>query len=126
MKIRLESFVRPRAYGRAIRDGAFTRRRSGQAVLDDALRARAFIGPPCLYVIWALEAESDVFEAQLSLGSQSIQGGDEAASSLLPDGEVEAVAEPVRRGGGEADVVCLSGRPLPDAEQARCAPVATG
>jgi hypothetical protein len=84
------------------------------------------LGRPACMSFWALEAEFDVFEAQLSLGSQSIQGGDEAASSLLPDGEVEAVAEPVRRGGGEADVVCLSGRPLPDAEQARCAPVATG
>jgi len=38
------------------------------------------------------------------------------APPLLPDGEVEAVAESVRRRG---QVVCPPGRPLLDAEQAR-------
>lgn len=40
---------------------------------------------------------------------------------FLPDGEIEAVAEPVRRGGGDAEVVCPAGRPLPASAQGRCA-----
>jgi gamma-glutamyltranspeptidase/glutathione hydrolase len=42
---------------------------------------------------------------------------------LLPNGELEAAAEPVRRGGGAAAVVCPAGRPLPASERAVCAPV---
>src|SRR5918996_1238035 len=38
--------VRPRAYGRVIRDGGLLGERSRQAVLDDGLRARAFRWPP--------------------------------------------------------------------------------
>jgi gamma-glutamyltranspeptidase / glutathione hydrolase len=32
---------------------------------------------------------------------------------LLGDGELEAAAEPVRRGGGDAEVLCPAGRPVP-------------
>jgi gamma-glutamyltranspeptidase/glutathione hydrolase len=43
---------------------------------------------------------------------------------LLPDGELEAAAEPVRRGGGAAAVVCPAGQhPLPQSEHGLCAPV---
>jgi len=38
--------VRPRAYGRVIRDRGLLGERSRQAVLDDGLRARAFRWPP--------------------------------------------------------------------------------
>ena len=44
---------------------------------------------------------------------------------LLPDGELEAAAEPVRRGGGAAAVVCPAGRPLPESARALCAPVSS-
>jgi gamma-glutamyltranspeptidase/glutathione hydrolase len=39
---------------------------------------------------------------------------------FLPDGTLEAVAEPVRRGGGHAAVVCPAGVPVPAAERDRC------
>jgi len=45
---------------------------------------------------------------------------------LLPDGELEAAAEPVRRGGGDAEVVCPSGHPLPASDHALCAPTPAG
>jgi gamma-glutamyltranspeptidase/glutathione hydrolase len=45
---------------------------------------------------------------------------------FLPNGTLEAAAEPVRRGGGDAEVVCAADRPLPASEHARCAPVAGG
>jgi hypothetical protein len=45
---------------------------------------------------------------------------------FLPNGELEAAAEPVRRGGGDAEVVCASGRQLPASDHARCAPTPTG
>jgi gamma-glutamyltranspeptidase / glutathione hydrolase len=42
---------------------------------------------------------------------------------LLADGSYEVAAEPVRRGGGDAEVVCPAGRPAPADERALCAPV---
>jgi gamma-glutamyltranspeptidase/glutathione hydrolase len=43
---------------------------------------------------------------------------------LLPNGELEAAAEPVRRGGGAAAVVCPAGQhPLPQSEHGLCARV---
>jgi gamma-glutamyltranspeptidase/glutathione hydrolase len=43
---------------------------------------------------------------------------------VLPDGELQAVAEPTRRGGGAAAVVCLAAdHPLPASPQAVCARV---
>lgn len=43
---------------------------------------------------------------------------------VLPDGELQAAAEPIRRGGGAAAVVCPAAEhPLPASPQAVCAPV---
>jgi gamma-glutamyltranspeptidase/glutathione hydrolase len=43
---------------------------------------------------------------------------------VLPDGELEAAAEPARRGGGAAAVVCpAGGHPLPASPNAHCAAV---
>jgi gamma-glutamyltranspeptidase/glutathione hydrolase len=39
---------------------------------------------------------------------------------LLPDGQLQAAAEPVRRGGGAAAVVCPGGHPAPTSANARC------
>ena len=39
---------------------------------------------------------------------------------LLPDGQLQAAAEPVRRGGGAAAVVCPGGHPAPASPNARC------
>jgi gamma-glutamyltranspeptidase/glutathione hydrolase len=40
---------------------------------------------------------------------------------FLPDGELQAAAEPVRRGGGSAQVVCPAGKPIPRARAEICA-----
>jgi gamma-glutamyltranspeptidase/glutathione hydrolase len=45
---------------------------------------------------------------------------------FLPDGAIEAAAEPTRRGGGDAEVVCPSGRPVPSSDHAACAPTPAG
>jgi gamma-glutamyltranspeptidase/glutathione hydrolase len=45
---------------------------------------------------------------------------------FLPDGELEAAAEPLRRGGGDAEVVCPSGRPLPASAKGLCAATTAG
>jgi gamma-glutamyltranspeptidase/glutathione hydrolase len=46
---------------------------------------------------------------------------------VLPDGALQAAAEPVRRGGGAAAVVCpAADHPLPASPGAVCAPVPTG
>jgi gamma-glutamyltranspeptidase / glutathione hydrolase len=42
---------------------------------------------------------------------------------LLPDGELQAAAEPTRRGGGAAAVVCPAGHPAPASPEAVCSPV---
>jgi gamma-glutamyltranspeptidase/glutathione hydrolase len=42
---------------------------------------------------------------------------------LLPDGSYQVAAEPVRRGGGDAEVVCPATRPVPASEHALCTPV---
>ncbi len=44
----------------------------------------------------------------------------------LPDGQFQAAAEPVRRGGGDAEVLCPADRPLPATAQSACMPLATG
>jgi gamma-glutamyltranspeptidase / glutathione hydrolase len=59
-----------------------------------------------------------------STGSTEI--GAVTGVEFLPDGRLQAAAEPVRRGGGDAEVVCPAGRPLPAPEQALCAPLPTG
>ena len=48
------------------------------------------------------------------------------AVEFLRGGELQAAAEPVRRGGGDAEVVCRSGVPQPASDHARCAPVPAG
>lgn len=46
---------------------------------------------------------------------------------VLPDGELQAAAEPTRRGGGAAAVACpAADHPLPAAPQAVCSPVPAG
>jgi gamma-glutamyltranspeptidase / glutathione hydrolase len=40
---------------------------------------------------------------------------------LLPGGALQAAAEPVRRGGGDAEVVCPAGKPVPRARAELCA-----
>jgi gamma-glutamyltranspeptidase / glutathione hydrolase len=46
---------------------------------------------------------------------------------VLPNGELQAAAEPTRRGGGAAAVVCpAAGHPAPESPNALCAPVPTG
>jgi gamma-glutamyltranspeptidase / glutathione hydrolase len=46
---------------------------------------------------------------------------------VLPNGELQAAAEPTRRGGGAAAVVCPdAGHPVPASPQALCAPVPAG
>jgi hypothetical protein len=45
---------------------------------------------------------------------------------FLRGGELQAAAEPVRRGGGDAEVVCRSGTGQPSSDHARCAPVPAG
>jgi gamma-glutamyltranspeptidase/glutathione hydrolase len=46
---------------------------------------------------------------------------------VLPDGELQAAAEPTRRGGGAAAVVCpAAGEPLPSSPHAVCARVPAG
>lgn len=45
---------------------------------------------------------------------------------FLSSGDLEAAAERVRRGGGDAPVVCPSGRPLPASDHALCAPTPPG
>ena len=46
---------------------------------------------------------------------------------VLPDGRLQAAAEPTRRGGGSAAVVCpAADHPLPASPQAQCAPVPAG
>jgi gamma-glutamyltranspeptidase / glutathione hydrolase len=42
---------------------------------------------------------------------------------LLPDGKLQAAAEPVRRGGGAAATVCPAGHPPPASPAALCAPL---
>jgi gamma-glutamyltranspeptidase/glutathione hydrolase len=45
---------------------------------------------------------------------------------FLPGGELQAAAEPIRRGGGDAEVVCPSGVRQPASEHVRCAAVPAG
>jgi len=45
---------------------------------------------------------------------------------VLPNGTLQAAAEPVRRGGGAAAVVCPADHPLPASPRAVCAPVPAG
>ncbi|MFL5928784.1 MAG: gamma-glutamyltransferase [Gaiellaceae bacterium] len=46
---------------------------------------------------------------------------------VLPNGRLQAAAEPVRRGGGAAAVVCpAAAHPLPRSQHAKCAPVPVG
>jgi gamma-glutamyltranspeptidase/glutathione hydrolase len=63
-------------------------------------------------------------ETIASTGSSEI--GAVTGVEFLSNGDLEAAAEPVRRGGGDAEVVCLSGQPLPASDHALCAPTPTG
>jgi len=73
---------------------------------------------------YGAELMSSFGQTIASTGSTEI--GAVTGVEFLPDGELEAVAEPVRRGGGDAEVVCPSGRPLPASDHALCAPVPAG
>ena len=70
-------------------------------------------------------------ELRTRFGQQSFTStaeiGAAAGIEVLPNGELEAAAEPVRRGGGAAAVVCPAAEhPLPSPERAVCAPVPGG
>ena len=56
----------------------------------------------------------------------STQIGAVTGVEFLPDGQFEAAAEPVRRGGGDAEVLCPAGRPLPATAQSVCSPLPAG
>jgi gamma-glutamyltranspeptidase/glutathione hydrolase len=58
-----------------------------------------------------------------TFGAPMSEIGAATGIEVLPDGELQAAAEPVRRGGGAAAVVCPAGRGQPQSPQARCAPV---
>jgi gamma-glutamyltranspeptidase / glutathione hydrolase len=73
---------------------------------------------------YGAELASRFEQSIASTGSTPI--GAVTAVELLSDGDLEAAAEPVRRGGGDAEVVCPSGRPSPSSEQALCAPTPAG
>jgi gamma-glutamyltranspeptidase/glutathione hydrolase len=67
-------------------------------------------------------------ELQTRFGQQPFASTAEIGAAtgieVLPNGELEAAAEPVRRGGGAAAVVCpATAHPLPSSERALCAPV---
>src|SRR5438094_43351 len=64
--------------------------------------------------------------AQTIASTGSTQIGAVTGVEFLSNGDLEAVAEPVRRGGGDAEVVCPSGRPLPTSDHAVCAPTPAG
>src|SRR5206468_1839802 len=57
-------------------------------------------------------------------GGRPLLGVGTPGSEILPSGELQAAAEPSRRGGGAAAVVCpAAGHPLPSSPQALCAPL---
>jgi gamma-glutamyltranspeptidase/glutathione hydrolase len=55
--------------------------------------------------------------------SSTAEIGAATGVELLPNGQLEAAAEPVRRGGGDAEVVCPAGHPVAGAAPGLCAPV---
>jgi gamma-glutamyltranspeptidase/glutathione hydrolase len=60
-------------------------------------------------------------------GAPTTEIGAATGVEVLPNGELQAAAEPVRRGGGAAAVVCpATGHPLPASPNALCAPVPGG
>jgi len=60
-------------------------------------------------------------------GAPTAEIGAATGIEVLPNGELQAAAEPTRRGGGAAAVVCpAAGHPLPASPNARCAPVPGG
>jgi gamma-glutamyltranspeptidase/glutathione hydrolase len=60
-------------------------------------------------------------------GAPTAEIGSATGIEVLPNGELQAAAEPTRRGGGAAAVVCpAAGHPLPASPNARCAPVPGG
>jgi len=73
---------------------------------------------------YAAELSSRFGQTIASTGSTQI--GAVTGVEFLPDGELEAAAEPVRRGGGDAEVLCPSGHPLPASDHAACALVPAG
>ena len=58
-----------------------------------------------------------------TFGTPTAEIGAATGIEILPDGELEAAAEPDRRGGGAAAVVCPAGRGQPQSPNALCAPV---
>jgi gamma-glutamyltranspeptidase / glutathione hydrolase len=58
-----------------------------------------------------------------TFGSPMIEIGAATGIEILPDGGLEAVAEPVRRGGGSAAVVCPAAGHAPQSANAHCAPL---
>ena len=61
-----------------------------------------------------------------TFGTPMSEIGAATGIEIFPDGELQAAAEPVRRGGGAAAVVCPAGRGQPQSPSAACAPVPAG
>jgi gamma-glutamyltranspeptidase/glutathione hydrolase len=79
---------------------------------------------PLFVTQYGAELTSRFGQTIASTGSSEI--GAVTGVEFLPNGDLEAAAEPVRRGGGDAEVVCPSGQPLPASAHALCAPTPTG
>jgi gamma-glutamyltranspeptidase / glutathione hydrolase len=61
-----------------------------------------------------------------TFGAPMSEIGAATGIEILPNGELEAAAEPIRRGGGAAAVVCPAGQGQPQSPNAACAPVPAG
>jgi len=79
---------------------------------------------PDFVVRYGADLTSRFGQTIASTGSAEI--GAVTAVEFLSNGNLEAAAEPVRRGGGDARVVCPSGHPQPASDRALCAPTAPG
>jgi gamma-glutamyltranspeptidase/glutathione hydrolase len=79
---------------------------------------------PLFVTQYGAELTSRFRQTIASTGSSQI--GAVTGVEFLSNGDLEAAAEPVRRGGGDAEVVCPSGRPLPASDHALCALTPTG
>jgi gamma-glutamyltranspeptidase/glutathione hydrolase len=79
---------------------------------------------PLFVTQYGAELTSRFGQTIASTGSTEI--GAVTGIEFLANGDLEALAEPVRRGGGDAEVVCPSRQQLPTSGRARCASTATG
>jgi gamma-glutamyltranspeptidase / glutathione hydrolase len=78
---------------------------------------------PLFVTQYGAELTSRFGQTIASTGSTEI--GAVTGVEFLPDGNLEAAAEPVRRGGGDAEVVCPSRQQPPASDHALCASTPT-